>query len=136
MAYSRSYDTIDSIVITGFNKRYEIDITGTSETEDLRAYINDKAVEFENYAELYSHIIGIEAKELTDNPSKSNLLVTITVNCKDGSVDTLKYYKQSDVESFFELNGEGRLLVSTSKVEQIIEFAQKLYDGEEIVTEW
>ena len=40
------------------------------------------------------------------------------------------------MNSFLELNGEGRLIVATSKVEQILKFAQQLYDGEEIIVEW
>ncbi len=136
MAYNRSYDTIDNIVITGGGKKYTIDITGTAENSDLKAYINNKYVEYDNFAELYSHIIGIEIKDIKDGFKENELIATITVNCLDGTKDVLNYYKQSDLDTYYQLNGKGNIVVSTAKAEQIIEFAQKLYDGEEIITEW
>ena len=63
-------------------------------------------------------------------------LVTITVNCLDGTTDVLKYYKVDEMKSFYELNGSGRLMVPTAKIEQILTFSQNLYDGKEIVIEW
>ena len=136
MSYMRSYETIDSIVISGGGKRYEIDITGTADDNDLKAYINNKYVEYDSFASLYAHILSIEIKEVGEKQPDDELIVTVTVNCLDGTTDVLKYYKQSDVNTFYELNGEGRLIVSTAKVEQILEFAQKLYDGEEIILDW
>lgn len=136
MSYTRSYDTIDSLTITGGGKKYDIDITGTAEDNDLGAYINNKYVEYDRFADLYAHIIGIEIKEVGQKQPDDELLLTITVNCIDGKKDVLKYYKQSDVNTFYELNGAGRLIVSTAKAEQILEFAQKLYDGEEIILDW
>lgn len=137
MTYTRTYDTIDSLVITGGGKRYEIKITGDSEDGDLKAYINNKFVEYENFSDLYVHIIGIEVKDIQDNIKLGQTVATITVKCKDGTVDTLKYYKMSDLYSCFVLNNNpANLVVSTAKAEQIIEFAQRLYDGKEIVTEF
>lgn len=136
MSYTRSYDTIDKMRIIGGGKTYEIDITGTADEENLKAYVNDKYVEYDSFATLYAHIISIEIKEVGSKQPTDELLVTIEVDCIDGTTDVLKYYKQSDLNSFYELNGEGRLIVSTSKVEQILEFSQKLYDGEEIIIEW
>lgn len=136
MSYIRSYDTIDNLTINGAGKTYFIDITGTADTNDLKAYINNKYVEYDSFADLYGHLISIEIKDTGEKRPDDELLVTITVNCIDGTTDVLKYYKQSDVDSFFELNGEGIFIVSTSKVEQILEFAQKLYDGEEIPVDW
>lgn len=136
MSYVRSYDTIDSITISGGGKRYEIDITGTAEDDNMKAYINNKYVEYENFANLYAHILSIEIKEVGEKQPDDELLVTVTIDCNDGTQDVLKYYKQSDVNSFYELNGKGRLIVSTAKVEQILKFAQQLYDGEEIVLDW
>ena len=136
MSYLRSYDTVDSLTITGGGKTYDIDITGDAENDDLKAYINNKYVEYANFAELYAHIISIEFKDTGEKQADDELLVTITVNCKDGTKDVLKYYKQSELNSFYELNGSGRLIVSTAKVEQILEFAQKLYDGQEFTIEW
>lgn len=136
MSYTRSYDTIDRLTITGGGKKYEIDITGTSKDNDLKAYINNKYVEYDRFADLYAHIISIEIKEVGEKKRDDDLLVTIEIDLLDGGKDVLKYYKQDDVNTFYELNGEGRLIVSTSKVEQILEFAQKLYDGEEIILDW
>ncbi len=136
MSYTRSYDTIDKLKITGGGKTYEIDITGTSEENNLGAYINDKYVEYESFSSLYAHIISIEIKEVGEKKANDELLVTIEIDCIDGTTDVLKYYKQSDLDSFYELNGEGRLVVSTAKVEQILTFAQYLYDGKEILIEW
>lgn len=136
MSYLRSYDTISSLTITGNGKTYDINITGTADDDDLKAYINNKYVEYENFADLYSHIISIEFKDTGEKHADDELLVTITVYCKDGTKDVLKYYKQSELNSLYELNGSGRLLVSTAKVEQILEFAQKLYDGQDFTAEW
>ena len=136
MSYVRSYDTIDNLTISGGGKTYFIDITGTADTNDLKAYINNKYVEYDRFADLYGHIISIEIKDTGEKHPDDELLVTITVNCIDGTTDVLKYYKQSDLDSFFDLNGKGIFIVPTSKVEQILEFAQKLYDGEEILVDW
>ena len=136
MSYTRSYDTIDSLVISGGGKRYEIDITGSAEDNDLKAYINNKYVEYDRFADLYAHIIGIQIKEVGEKAPTDTLSVTIEIDCTDGTKDVLKYYKKSDVDSFFELNGAGRLIVSTSKVDRILQFAQQLYDGQEIVLDW
>jgi len=136
MTYTRSYDTIDSLTISGMGKNYDIVITGTSEESNMMAYINNKAVEYENFATLYAHIISIDVKEVGNKDADDELLVTITVNCKDGSTDVLKYYKKDALNSFYELNGRGRLIVPTSKVEEIIKFSQMLYDGDEIIAEW
>lgn len=136
MSYTRSYDTVDNIVIQGGGKTYEIDISGTADDGNLTAYINGKNVEYESFSSLYAHIISIEFTDIGNKNPGDDLLVTITVNCLDGTTDVLKYYKQSDMNSFLELNGEGRLIVATSKVEQILKFAQQLYDGEEIIVEW
>ncbi len=133
MSYTRSYDTIDTITITGGGKTYNIDITGTSDDGDLKAYINNKYVEYENFASLYAHIIGIDITDVAAKPEGASPFVTITVDCLDGTTDILKYYKISDLKSFYELNGSGRLVVSTSNVEKILEFAQMLYDGKEII---
>lgn len=136
MSYSRSYDTIDTLKITGGGKTYDIDIVGTSEESNLQAYINNKFVEYENFGSLYAHIISIDVSEVGTKPEGATPLVTIEVNCLDGTKDILKYYKISELKSFFELNGEGRLIVPTSKVEQILTFSQQLYDGQEIVLDW
>jgi len=135
-AYSRSYDTIDSMVISGMGKRYAIRITGTSEDNDLMAYINNKAVDYQNFADLFAHIITIDIKETGNMTDDAELLVEITVNLKEGGQEILQFYKINDLRCFYQLNGEGVFYVATSAVEQIIENAQKLYDGEEIVLEW
>ena len=109
---------------------------GTSEESNLQAYINNKFVEYENFGSLYAHIISIDVSEVGTKPEGATPLVTIEVNCLDGTKDILKYYKISELKSFFELNGEGRLIVPTSKVEQILTFSQQLYDGQEIVLDW
>ena len=136
MSYSRSYDTIDTLTIQGGGKTYDIDITGTAEDGNLKAYINNKYVEYENFGTLYAHIISIDVSDVGDKPQGVDPLVTITINCLDGTTDVLKYYKVDDMKSFYELNGSGRLHVPTSKVEQILTFSQNLYDGKEIVIEW
>lgn len=136
MSYSRSYDTINSLVIKGGGKTFEVQIAGTADEGNLQAYINNKYVDYENFGTLYAHIISIEVKEIGTKPEGIDPAVTITVYCKDGSVDELKYYKINDVNAFYELNGSGRLIVSTAKVEQILKFAQQLYDGQEIVLDW
>lgn len=136
MSYSRSYDTIDTLTIQGGGKTYDIDITGTAEDGNLKAYINNKYVEYENFGTLYAHIISIDVSDVGSKPAGVTPLVTITVNCLDGSTDVLKYYKIDEMNSFFELNGAGRLIVPTAKVEQILKFSQNLYDGKEIVIEW
>lgn len=136
MSYSRSYDTIDTLRIEGGGKTYNIDIVGTSEEGDLKAYINNKFVEYENFGSLYAHIISIDVSEVGTKPEGVQPIVTVTIDCLDGTTDVLKYYKISDLNSFFELNGEGRLIVPTAKVEQILTFSQQLYDGQEIVLDW
>lgn len=136
MSYTRSYDTIDKLTITGGGKSYEIVISGTAEDEDLKAYINGKYVEYENFASLYAHIIGIRISSIGNKTPNDDLAITIKVDCKDGTTDVIRYYKQTDLDTFFELNGSGRLLVPTSEVEKILTFAQQLYDGEEIVLGW
>lgn len=136
MSYTRSYDTVESIDIVGGGKSYHIDISGSSEDDDLKAYINNKYVEYENFASLYAHIISIDITDVGTKPAGAAPLVTVTVNIKGGGKDVLKYYKQSALNSFYELNGAGRLYVPTSKVENILTFAQQLYDGKEIVLEW
>lgn len=136
MSYSRSYDTIDSLTIMGGGKTYNIDIAGSSEDNDLKAYINNKFVEYENFGSLYAHIISIDVSEVGDKPRGADPIVTIEIKCLDGTKDVLKYYKISELKSFFELNGEGRLIVPTVKVEQILTFSQQLYDGQEIVLDW
>lgn len=136
MSYTRSYETVDKIRINGGGKSYSIDITGTADDNDLKAYINNKYVEYDSFASLYAHIISIEIKEVGEKSPTDQLLVTVEVDTIDGETDVIKYYKKSDLDCFYELNGEGMLIVSTAKVEQIIEFAQKLYDGEEIVLDW
>ncbi len=136
MSYSRSYDTIDTLTIQGGGKTYNIDILGTADEGNLKAYINNKYVEYENFGTLYAHIISIDVSDVGDKPQGTDPLVTITVNCLDGTTDVLKYYKISELNSFFELNGAGKLIVPTAKVEQILTFSQYLYDGKEIVLEW
>ena len=136
MSYSRSYDTIDTLTIKGGGKTYNIDIVGTAEDNNLQAYINHKYVEYENFGTLYAHIISIEVKEIGSKPAGAQPIVTIDVNCLDGTKDVLKYYKIDELTSFFELNGSGRLVVPTSKVEDILKFSQNLYDGQEIVLDW
>ncbi len=136
MSYSRSYDTIDKLTIQGGGKTYDIDIVGTAEDGDLKAYINDKYVEYENFGTLYAHIISINVTKVGQKPQGAAPLVTITVYCHDGTTDVIKYYKVDEMESFYELDGAGKLLVPTAKVEQILKFAQNLYDGKEIVIEW
>ncbi|MBQ8605128.1 MAG: DUF4340 domain-containing protein [Clostridia bacterium] len=136
MSYPRSYDTISSLTITGGGKKYYITLSGTAEDDDLQVYINNKYVEFVNYTDLYAHIIGIEIKDIRDKTNLGELLVTIEVKGPDGAVETLKYYKLSELDSAFVINdGDKRKVVPTAKVEQILEFAQNLYDGKEIVTE-
>ena len=136
MSYLRSYDKINGLTITGGGKTYDIDITGDAEKENLKAYINNKYVQYENFAELYAHIISIEFTDTGSKKADDELLVTITVDLKDGKKDVLKYYKQSDLNCFYEVNGAGRLVVSTKKVEEILEFAQNLYDGKTFTPEW
>lgn len=136
MSYLRSYDKINGLTITGGGKTYDIDITGDAEKENLKAYINNKYVQYENFAELYAHIISIEFTDTGEKKADDELLVTITVDLKDGKKDVLKYYKQSDLNCFYEVNGAGRLVVSTKKVEEILEFAQNLYDGKTFTPEW
>lgn len=136
ISYTRSYDTIDKLVISGGGKRYEIDITGTAADDDLKAYINNKYVDYDRFADLYAHIISIEIKEVGQKAPEDSLAVTVEIDCLDGSKDVLRYYRKNDIDSFFELNGEGRLIVATSKVEQILQFAQQLYDGKEIILDW
>ena len=136
MSYSRPYDTIDTLTIKGGGKTYNIDIVGTADDNDLKAYINNKFVEYENFGSLYAHIISIDVSEVGTKPDGVTPIVTIEVNCLDGTTDILKYYKISELKSFFELNGEGRLIVPTAKVEQILTFSQQLYDGQEIVLDW
>lgn len=136
MSYSRSYDTVDRLVIQGGGKTYDMDIVGTAEDGDLKAYVNNKYVEYENFGTLYAHIISINVSEVGDKPQGATPLVTITVKCHDGTTDVLKYYKIDEMKSFFELNGAGKLIVPTAKVEQILKFSQNLYEGKEIVIEW
>ncbi len=136
MSYTRSYETVNSIDIVGGGKTYHIDITGNSTDGNLKAYVNNKYVEYENFASLYAHIISIDITDVGTKPAGAEPLVTVTVNLKEGGKDVLKYYKQSALNSFYELNGTGRLFVPTSKVENILTFAQQLYDGKEIVLEW
>lgn len=135
MSYLRTYETIDSLTISGGGKQYDISITGNKE-DGLGSYINGKFVEYENFASLYAHILSIEITDVGMKQPDDELIVTITVNCKDGTTEVLKYYKRTDLDSFFELDGKGRLIVPTAKVEQILTFAQQLYDGEEIILEW
>ena len=83
MSYVRSYDTIDSITISGGGKRYEIDITGTADDDNMKAYINNKYVEYDNFANLYAHILSIEIKEVGEKQPDDELLVTVTIDCKE-----------------------------------------------------
>ena len=136
MSYLRSYSTVDSLTISGGGKTYEIDITGSSEKDDLKAYINNKYVPYDSFADLYGHIIGIQIKDTIENKKLDDLIVTITVKCLDGSTDVLKYYRQNETDTYFDVNGKGMFVLPTAACEQIIEFSQKLYDGEQIISEW
>ncbi len=134
ISYMQDVDNVSAMKVVGMGKTYTIDMTG--KRSELAVKVNDKTVNPNLFADFYAHLIGIIVTEEAQKPRGVDPLVTVEVQLEDGSTDVLKYYAANELKCFYEVNGSGVFNVSRLSVEKIMENAQKLYDGEEIIAEW
>lgn len=136
MIYTRSADTLSAIRVTGNGKTYQINIGEQDDLGNFHVTINNKVVDSELFSDFYSHILIIGITDMGDKGTETELRVTVEITLKDGTKETMRFYPVSELKCFYEINGAGRFWVSTLNVDKILDNAQKLYDGEVIMTEW
>lgn len=135
MIYTNSVYELKSIKVEGFGKAYHLNVGEQNEAGDFNVTINNKKVDSELFSDFYSHVLTITIKDIGEKKG-NDCIATVTLTLKDGTVDVMKFYKITESDCFYELNGTGRFWVSTMNVEKIVDNAQKLYDGEVINLEW
>lgn len=134
ISYMQDVDNVSGMKVSGMGKTYTIDMTG--KRSELQVRVNGKDVNANLFADFYAHLIGIIVTEEAEKPRGDDPLVTVEVQLEDGGTDVLKYYAVNEMKCFFEVNGSGIFNVSRLSVEKILENAQNLYDGKEIIAEW
>ncbi len=136
MIYTRAADTLKSIRVTGQGKTYQIDIGDKDDQGNFFVTINNKVVDSELFSDFYSHLLIIGITDMGEKGDSNEPRVTVQFTLKDGTVETMKFFPVSQLKCFCELNGKGSFWVTTMNVDKILENAQKLYNGEVIITEW
>jgi hypothetical protein len=136
MIYTRAYDTLNSIKVSGGGKNYNITLGEADENGDFAVAVNNKIVDSELFGDFYSHILMIGVTGMGDKGNSDTPLVTLEFNLKDGGTEVVKFFSVSEMNCFCEIDGKGKFYVTSYNVEKILENAQKLYDGQAILIEW
>ena len=136
MIYTRAADNLKSIKVSGMDKNFQISIGDQDENGNFYVTINNKVVDSELFSDFYSHILMIGITDVGEKGKETTPYVSLQFTLKDDTVETMKFYPVSELKCYCEVNGTGSFWVTTMNVEKIVENAQKLYNGEIIITEW
>ncbi len=136
MIYTRAYDQLSGIKISGKGRSYQIDIGKLDEEGEFNVAVNNRSVKSEQFSEFYSHILMIDITDMGEKGENKTPYLTVEFTLHNGTVETMKFYEVSGLKCFCELNGTGLFWVATQNVDRILSNAQALYDGEVIKVEW
>jgi len=122
---------------------------GRDDVEKITATMNGEArgINVRQFKELYRHMLyGVlfgeaerseeELRALTENKDKWQLtyrVKTVATDKTSGIDNTYSFYQLGESESYLTVNGEGEFYVLTNSVDTTVDYAMKLWNGENIV---
>lgn len=110
-------------------------VTQDEKNDSYTVQANDKTFNSTRFAPYYQRLIGMTAEEyLEGEPKEGELALQFTITYTDSNrkPDVIRLSKHSDRRYLFKLNGTGNALVASTRVDELIEFADWLLEGKTI----
>lgn len=131
-------NNIATITIKGDGVNEEFELNGSDDTLSVlckrtgKVYTEDSTMNFRLF---YKKMLEVALQDYSENTSKDNVLMTLTVTSRAGETREYVFYAVTSGHCYYTINGEGEFYVLRDRIEKILSDAKLLAEGGEITSE-
>lgn len=123
---------VDTITVKNDSETFDFDLIGEGEKAPTEVTLNGEKVDVELFRSLYQYIITCPTNEIYFEDVENNHYLSIDINLKDGTTDTLEFVKDTDRRTVAFLNGRPQFLIARTWTDLLLENIQAVKDGTEV----
>jgi hypothetical protein len=102
--------------------------------EDLASVtVNGNEADVETFKSFYMYILTCPTSELIFDLPEGNPYLTLEINCEGDDSDVIEFYKDTERRSIAVLNGKTPYRIKTSWTDRMVQNAEAVRDGGEVV---
>ncbi len=135
MLFGEYLSKLTDLTVSSAQGDYTFTLSGadSDDKEDLRVNCGSTSVDGASFRQFYTNIMSMYPSGEGTKPENASPVLTVSYNMTDGGKNEIKFYSVDSRNCVAEVSGQAFLTVRITEVEKIINDAQKLLKGQEIL---